>query len=248
MDANLLAFPFDATQYEPFVGGFKVYEAGIYLMAITDMAPQMVRGSQTNGLLRVEYTIYSDSHRGEKFTEFLNLWNYDSEQAVEIAYRQLSSIAYAVGKLQVQNLVEFANLPMMVELDYTEAVQGGVDGMGRDIKPQPARNRVVRRSPYDQEQAAQAQPHRPMNPAMQPNQNAAQAASAPPMGSPMQNAQQAQQAAPTQPARQTPPPFAARGNGAAGAPQMPNQPAAMQQTVAAQMPGQQAVPPWAQPK
>ena len=239
MDTSLLAFSFDATQFEPWVGGFKVYEAGIYTMAITDMTPQLVRGSANDGLLRVEYTIYSEPHNGEKFTEFLNLW-HTNDQARDIACRQLSSICHAVLKLQVENLAELANLPMFVELDFQEQVVGGVDAMGRDIKPQPARNRVVRRMPYDQQQAAQQAPHIPMQPPMQQPANAAAAAAAPPM-------QQPAAAAQAQPARQTPPPFAPRGNGAAGPAQV-SQPAAAQQTVAAQPAGGQATPPWMQPR
>jgi len=244
MDQSLLAFPFDATQYEPYVGGFKIYEAGTYVMAITDMVPQLVKGDASSGLLRVEYTIASEPHQNEKFIEFLNLWN-QSDAAREIALRQLSSICYAVGRLQVENLAELANQWMLVEIDYQEAVQGGIDAAGRDIKPQPARNRVVRRSPYEQQAAAQAQPHIPQQGGFTPNHNAAAAAQAPAMHSPMQQAAPAQQAPQQAPQRQTPPPFAARGNGAAGPVQ--TAPAAQQQTVAAQpMQGTQAVPPWQQ--
>jgi hypothetical protein len=255
MDPNLLAFPFDATQYEPYVAGFKTYQAGSYLMAISDLVPQLARGSAENGLLRVEYTIYSEPHMNEKYTEFLNLW-HTNDQTREIALRQLSAICHTVGKLQIDNLSELVNLPMLNELDYQEATQGGYDAMGREVKAQPARNRIVRREAYSSEAAAQAQPHKPAQPPFMASQNAAAAAAAPPMANPIQaQPQAAQQAATPAPARQTPPPFAAR-NGAAQANGQTPPAAANQQTVAAQMqqpqqpqqPGGQAVPPWLQPK
>jgi hypothetical protein len=205
-------------------------------------------------LLRVEYTIYSEPHMNEKYTEFLNLW-HTNDQTREIALRQLSAICHTVGKLQIDNLSELVNLPMLNELDYQEATQGGYDAMGREVKAQPARNRIVRREAYSSEAAAQAQPHKPMQPPYMASQNAAAAAAAPPMTQPMQPAAQASQPPGAQPQRQTPPPFAAR-NGAA---QTNGQtaPAAANQTVAAQMQqpqqpqpaaGGQATPPWLQPK
>lgn len=250
MDHNLLAFPFDANEYEPFVSGFKTYPAGTYLMAISDLVPQLARSSAENGLLRVEYTIYSEPYMNQKYTEFLNLWHSDENTRI-IALRQLSAICHTVGRLQINNLSELANLPMMNELDYQEAVQGGVDQSGRDVKQQPARNRIIGRKPYSDEAAAAAQQHKPMNPPFMASGNAAAAASAPPMGTPSQPQPQAQPAPQAQPQqRQTPPPFA-RPNGAAAA--QPNgqtpppfTPPASQQTVAAQPAGGQATPPWMQ--
>lgn len=256
MDPNVLAFPFDATQYEPYVAGFKTYPAATYLMAISDMVPQLARNSTENGLLRVEYTIYSEPHMNEKYTEFLNLW-HTNDQTREIALRQLSAICHTVGRLQIDNLSELVNLPMLNELDYQEATQGGYDAMGREVKAQPARNRIVRREPYSADAAAAAQPHKPQQPPFMASGNAAAAAAAPPMGQPTQAQPQASQ----QPAaaRQTPPPFAARNGAAAaqgnGQTPPPFNPAA-NQTVAAQQQqpqqpqqsGGQAVPPWLQPK
>lgn len=244
MDMNLLAFPFDANQYEPYVAGFKTYPSGTYLMAISDLVPQLARGSSENGLLRVEYTIYSEPHNGEKYTEFLNLW-HSQDQTREIALRQLSAICHTVGKLQIENLSELANLPMLNELEYQEAVQGGYDTSGREVKAQPARNRIVRREPYSADAAAAAQPHRPQQPPPQPG-NGAAAAAAPPMTRPSQPAAQPAQAAPTQPQRQTPPPFAAKANGANGAGGPATQ--AAQPTMAAQPQGGQATAPWLQQK
>jgi hypothetical protein len=253
MDPNLLAFPFDATQYEPYVAGFKTYQAGTYLMAISDLVPQLARGSSENGLLRVEYTIYSEPHMNEKYTEFLNLW-HTNDQTREIALRQLSAICHTVGKLQIDNLSELVNLPMLNELDFQEATQGGYDAMGREVKAQPARNRIIRREAYSADAAAAAQPHKPMQPPFMASGNAQAAAAAPPMNQPaqaMQPAAQASQPPGAQPQRQTPPPFAARNgaaqtNGAGG----PATVAANQPTVAAQPAAAsgQATPPWLQPK
>lgn len=244
MDMNLLAFPFDANQYEPYVAGFKTYPSGVYLMAISDLVPQLARGSSENGLLRVEYTIYSEPHNGEKYTEFLNLW-HSQDQTREIALRQLSAICHTVGKLQIENLSELANLPMLNELEYQEAVQGGYDTSGREVKAQPARNRIVRREPYSADAAAAAQPHKPQQPPMMAGGNGAAAAAAPPMTRPSQPAAQPAQSAPTQPQRQTPPPFAAKANGANGAGGPATQ--AAQPTMAAQPQGQ-ATAPWLQQK
>lgn len=245
MDPNLLQFAFDATQYEPFMGGSKTYPAGTYLMAITDLVPQLVRGSTENGMLRVEYTIYSEPHMSEKYNEFLNLW-HTNDSAREISLRKLSAICHVVGKLQVQNLSELANILMLNELDYQEATQGGIDATGREVKAQPARNNIIRREPYTDEAAAAAQPHKPMNPPFQASQNAAQAAAAPSMGSPMPQASQLAQQAATPPQRQTPPPFAAtaRPNGQTPPPfQAVQQPSVAQPQVSAA-----ATPPWLQPK
>src|SRR5215469_2008295 len=145
---------FDATLYQPFVGGvYRVYEAGMYLMCITDMVRQPTR-SGNGDALRCEYTIYSDPDMGEKHSDWMNLYN-NSDQARDIACRQLSAICHAIGKLRIDDLREIMNLPMWIDLSYEEATIGGVNqATGQEVKGQPARNRILRWSPYDANQAA----------------------------------------------------------------------------------------------
>ena len=272
MNPQELAFSFDATQFDPFVvgGARPVYEAGVYLMAITDMVRQSTSKNPTGlEMLKMDYTIYSDPYNGQKFTDFVNLF-HANEQAQQFACNYYSSVMHAVaphrgGSLQVQNLSEVANLPMWVELSYEEGTAGGMNmATGQEVKAQPARNRVVRHMPYDPNQPA-PQPSHPVGgppqhggaaQGLQPSQNAAAAASAPPMGQqtppPFGGAQQTQQTQTPPPfggqrtvaAQQTPPPFGGRpGNGQAGAAQMAP---ATQQTIAAQPGGAGAAPPWTQ--
>lgn len=217
-----IAYAFDTTNVDPYIGGFKVYAAGKYPMAISEMEVKPNNVASTGHNLRIEYTITEGPEKGGKYFENLNLWHSESSQAVEIANKQLSSIAHAVNVISGSDLTQLANIPMIVELDVQAATEDRVnENTGATIKGRGAQNRVVRRDPYTQQSAAQAQPHVP---ASQPvsNPNAGQAAQA----QPMQNAGQAA------PAAQAAPAFNPAANGASAAP------------VAGASAAGGAVPPW----
>jgi hypothetical protein len=209
-----IAYQFDTTNVDPYVGGFKVYEAGKYVMAISDMEVKPNNDSSTGHNLRIEYTITEGKDKGGKFFENLNLWHQTSSAAVEIANKQLSSIAHAVNVISGTDLTQLANIPMIVELDVQAGTEDRInENTGAAIKGRGPQNRVVRRDPYTQQTAAAAAPHKP---AAQPvsNPNAGPATAAPAMN-PAAQASPAAQAAPAF----TPPNGAAAGqvNGAAAA-------------------------------
>lgn len=214
-----IAFNFDVTNIDPYVGGARVYPSGQYLMAISNMECKENNDKSSGHNLRLEYTILDGEHKGGKYYENLNLWHTGSTAAQEIAYKQLSSIGHAVGVLSGTDLTMLANKPMLVELDLVPAKPGEINqNTGERGRDRPESNRVVRRDPVPAAGAA---------PASAPI-NVTQAASAPPM----QAAQQAAAAAPAQAASANVGQQAPAFNGAAAAPAPAAGPAAA------------AVPPW----
>lgn len=239
MPMQPIAYNFDLTNVDPYVGAGRVYPAGSYPMAITNMEVRANRDAASGHNLAIEYTIADGEFKGGKYFENLNLWHTTSTSAQEIAFKHLSSIGHAVGVITGTDLTQLAQKLMIVELDYQDAQPEGMNpNTGEKIRAQPARNRVVQRIPYTPESAQQVQQaHVPANLPPMSQANAGAAASAPPMGS--APAQQVGQAAPTKP------------NGQAGAPQMgaqpqqqaPNFPQGQQATPAAGG-AQAAIPPW----
>jgi hypothetical protein len=224
-DIQPIAFPFDVSAIDPYVGGSEPLPSGTYPMSIQEMECVANNNKATGHNLRNVYVVIEGEFKGRKVYENLNLWHSGSSQAVEIAFKQLSSIGHAVGVLAGQDLTVLANKPMMVEVALEPGTEASVDGNGKDIKARGPSNRIVRRDPYQAQQSgapmAQAAAQAP---AFQPG---AQPTSAP--------AQQTQAPAFQQmPAQQQPP-----------VQQAPAQQAAPVQNAAPGAPGAAATPPWA---
>src|SRR4249920_3299146 len=103
-----IQWDFDLSNIDPYVGA-AVYPAGEYPMAITNMECRQNNDAASGANLWLEYTIIDGEFKNRKYYENLNLWHETSEQAKEIAYKQLSSIGHAVGVVQGNDLTLMAN-------------------------------------------------------------------------------------------------------------------------------------------
>lgn len=150
-----IAYNFDVTNIEPYVGGGAPLPSGTYPMQIVGMEVKANNDASTGHNLKLECLIFEGELKGRKYYENLNLWHTGSSAAVEIANKQLSSIGHAVGVLAGADLTVLAFKPMMVEIELTDAQADKINpNTGETIKGRGPQNRVVRRDPY-QAQATQ---------------------------------------------------------------------------------------------
>jgi len=80
----------------------------------------------TGQYLQIELTITSGTAANRKLWARLNLVN-QNQQAVDIAYRELSAICHAVGVLQVNDSDELLGREMMVDVGIEKNGQTGED-------------------------------------------------------------------------------------------------------------------------
>lgn len=109
---------FDASRVEP-ATGFDTVPAGWYNVMVdqSDLKPTN-DGAGTR--LNVRYTILDGQYQGRKLFQGFNLQNANP-QAVEIAYKQLSALAHAVGVLQVGDSTQLHNIPLKVKVKVKPA-------------------------------------------------------------------------------------------------------------------------------
>lgn len=171
-----IVYQFDMTNIDPYVGGSSPLPTGTYPFAITSMQVKPNNKAETGHNLAIEYTVIDGELKGRKLYENLNLWHTGSIQAVEIATKQLSSIAHAVGILVGADLTVLAHKPMFIEIELQDATPDTPNpNTGEMIRGRGPQNRIVRRDAYApgasgvqfnqqaQSQAAGAAP--PFNPA-----------------------------------------------------------------------------------
>jgi len=129
--ANLGPNGFDASGIEP-TTDFEVIPAGHYTAEITnsEMRPN---SKQTGEFLWLEFTVLDGSFAGRKLWAQLNLVN-PSQQAVEIAQRELSAICHAVGKLRVQDSIELHNIPLEINVKVKNSPEYGPQNIIRGYK------------------------------------------------------------------------------------------------------------------
>jgi len=122
---------FDATGIEP-TTDFEVIPAGRYTAEITnsEMRPN---SKQTGEYLWLEFTVLDGPFGGRKLWAQLNLDN-PSQQAVEIAQRELSAICHAVGKLRVQDSIELHGIPMEIGVKIKNDAEYGPQNILRSFK------------------------------------------------------------------------------------------------------------------
>lgn len=174
-----IQFDFNVTNIDPYVGGAEPLPSGTYPMAIQEMECIPNNKAETGHNLKLQYVVIEGEFKGRKLFENLNLWHKTSSQAVEIAWKHLSSIGHAVGVTQGNDLTQLANKPMMVEVTLEPGTPASVDANGKEIKARGPQNRISRRDPYSAQAAASAAPHVPAaNPVSQPNAAAASQAPA----------------------------------------------------------------------
>lgn len=129
--ANLGPTGFDATGIEP-TTDFEVLPAARYIAEVSasDMRPN---SKGTGEYLWLEFTILDGPFAGRKVWTQLNLIN-PSQQAVEIAQRELSSLCRAVGKLRVQDSIELHGIPLEINLKIKNDQEYGQQNVIRGFK------------------------------------------------------------------------------------------------------------------
>lgn len=105
--------PFDATKFDPTQGGGGM-PVGKHPVVIVESEVKPTKDN-TGGLLELTLQIIDGPAKGQKGAYRLNLYN-QSQQAVEIAHRQLSTICHAIGVFQVQDSQQLHNIPFIVDV------------------------------------------------------------------------------------------------------------------------------------
>lgn len=257
---------FDATTVQP-DSGYDVVPAGWY-NALIDESELKPTKDGSGAYLQVRYNIIDGQYANRKIFSRLNIRN-SNPVAQEIAYKQLSAIAHAVGVMHVQDSSQLHGIPMKIKVKVRKDPNGQYDDANEVSVVKNINEKVDMGGQAQQGAPWQTAPAVPQMPAqaVQAAPQAAQAATPwqqPQAAQPWQNApQQAPQQAPQAPAvpvQQAP----AQAPQAAPIPaqqapqqpaQAPQQAAPWQQPAQAEQPAQQpaqqaqsAVPPWAQPK
>jgi hypothetical protein len=101
---------FDARQVAPATGQMDPVPNGWYILAMTKSGEKPTRNGDAN-YLEVEYTILDGPHKDRKVFENFNLWHPTNVQAKEIAWREMSALCHATGRIQVGDTSELHNIP-----------------------------------------------------------------------------------------------------------------------------------------
>ena len=238
---------FDATNVSPDLG-FEVLPAGWYNVAIdeSDMKPTK---DGSGAYLEVRFNVLDGQYVGKKIFMRMNLRNANPV-AQEIAFKQLSAIAHAVGVLRVETNEQLHGRPLKIKVKVRKDKDGQYDDQN-DVTSIKSINEPVPVPGADSSlPVGFGQPPAPMYPQIAPVQP--EPAQAQGWGNPVpaQAPQQAPagwvqtpngwvQTAPTQPAPQAAPVQFQTQQPWAQPAQQAAQPAPVQH------PAQQAQPPWA---
>ena len=100
--------------------GFDPIPAGWYPAVLTSSDQKSTKNND-GWYANCIYDIVGDQYANRKIFDILNLGNA-SPKAMEIAYRNLSAICHATGKLSIASTEELHNIPMMVMVKVEPAV------------------------------------------------------------------------------------------------------------------------------
>lgn len=103
---------------------FSPIPAGEYEVMATDSVLKATKAG-TGQYLEIIFQVLDGDFKGRKLWSRLNIIN-PSEQAMDIAQRELSTICRAAGKLRVEDSSELHNIPMIAKV----AIEPGRDGYG----------------------------------------------------------------------------------------------------------------------
>lgn len=112
---------FDATQVAPDLG-FETVPAGWY-NAMIDESEMKPTKDGSGAYLQTRFNIIDGQYANRKIYMRLNLRN-TNPVAQEIAYKQLSAIAHAVGVLHVQDSSQLHGLPMKIKVKLRKDTSG----------------------------------------------------------------------------------------------------------------------------
>jgi hypothetical protein len=114
---------FDASRVEP-ATGMDAIPAGWYNVMVDQSEMKPTRdGAGTR--LNIRYVVLDGQYQGRKVFHGLNL-QHSNPQTVEIAYKQLSALAHAVGVLQVADSQQLHNIPLKIKVKVRPA-EGNYD-------------------------------------------------------------------------------------------------------------------------
>ena len=194
--------PFNAQQFDPTQSAGQL-PVGKHPVKIIDSEVK-ANSANTGGYLQLTLQIIDGPQTGATGAYRLNIYN-QSQQAVDIAHRQLSAICHVLGVFNIQDSAQLHNIPFMIEVGlqkgddkYTEVkkvfdIQGNEPGK----TGQPAQNAAPQNGFAQQNQAPvqQQQPPQNQTPAWGGGQQAP-AQQNQPSGAPAWGNQPAQNAAP----------------------------------------------------
>jgi len=115
-----LAQPFNSSDVEPQDNNFTPIPTAWY-PALIEETEQKPTKAGTGWYINGRVTIVGDSYANRKVFFLLNLQN-PSQQAMEIAYRELSAICHACGIPVVTDTAQLHNIPVMVHVKSVPAV------------------------------------------------------------------------------------------------------------------------------
>lgn len=110
----MVAYAFNAQQYEPKYGGGGGLPVGKYKVRICDSRAEPTKDGQ-GGYLAFDLTPIEGPLVGQIQTDRLNLHN-KSSVAVEIANKQLSAYCHVLGKFTFQDTRELHDIPFIAEI------------------------------------------------------------------------------------------------------------------------------------
>lgn len=123
----MVALPqmFDATQVEPSTGTATIHPAGWYGVVITasELKPTKDNSGKFIQFDRKIIQAENSAAIGGTITERLNVVNA-SQQAVEIANKQLSAICHVTGVFKLSDTAQLHNIPHRVRIDIAHNAEG----------------------------------------------------------------------------------------------------------------------------
>lgn len=114
----MVQLAFNAAQYEPSTGAADVLETGVYAVQIVQSEVKQTK-AKDGYMLIFTMSCLEAPHTGRKIVARLNIHN-PSQQAVEIAYRELSAISHVVGILNWQDTQQLHGRPFKVAITKVE--------------------------------------------------------------------------------------------------------------------------------
>ena len=251
---------FDATTVQPDTG-FELLPAGWYNAMIDESGINPTKDG-VGAYLQLRFSVIDGQYQGRKVFARLNIRNAN-QVAQDIAYKQLSAIAHAVGVLQVQDSSQLHGIPLKIRVRIRKDPSGQYEDQN-EINGYKNINDVVQGQTAEFAPAAPAMPAAPAGfaaPAAPVTPAPAPQPVAPAFAQPAAPQPWAQPAAPqpVAPVAPAPQPAQVAAPWANGSPQQPEptqqRQAQTQQTVAlnpeeaaAVQQAQTQLPPWQQPQ
>lgn len=116
--AQLPHGPFNASEVEP-SQSFDPLPTGKYLAFVSESEIKPTQKGD-GSYLQLVWEVADGEYKGRKVWDRLNLVN-PNQTAVEIAYRTLSAICHAAGKITVQDSAELHGIPCVIKLKIKQS-------------------------------------------------------------------------------------------------------------------------------